>query len=376
MSDKKSSPRLTGLRPLSYMGVNATNPPQLVYGKHPPDFSNSEGFSIGSIWMVMNSRKVYMLTGLAGAPADWTQIYPETSETNTFQTDAGVAESDGQGDINFFGGRSMVTEGLHSTLAIRSSNDLLVLGDLSLPLLSAGLIRPDAVGELGNFVDGTDGQLLVSSSSGDPAWYLITSSDNSLTITPGSNTLDIKVTAAGSGYITQLNTENGTATPLANTIRIVGDGTNNSTSGATNVVTDTLANSLNISNSITGAGDISSTGGDIIGNTITSTGLFTAGNGLTITSGNIINDSFTGGVLQSDASGVITSSNGSDGQVLIGGGTNAAWANLTSSDSSVLFVNGANSALAFLSFYLLCYDFAFGSCVLQECLSLFSFFLL
>ena len=39
----------------------------------------------------------------------------------------------------------------------------------------------------------------------------------------------------------------------------------------------------------------------------------------------------------------IALSNGTDGQLLIGGGSNAAWANITSTDSSVTITNGTNS---------------------------------
>jgi len=49
------------------------------------------------------------------------------------------------------------------------------------------------------------------------------------------------------------------------------------------------------------------------------------------------------GVMQTDATGVVSSSNGTNGQLLIGGGAAPVWANLTSSGGSVTITNGANS---------------------------------
>lgn len=344
MSDKVNTTRLTGLRPLAYTGVVAKTPPQLVYGKSEPDMSNAVGFAIGSIWMVLETRKVFMLTGLSGAPADWTQIYPETSETSTFPVDVGVALSDDLGELNVFGGRSMVTEGLHSTLAIRSDNNLLVLGTLTLPLLGTGFIRSSNMGLLSSFIDGTDGQLLIASSLGLPAWHSVTSGDASLTITPGANSLDITVTASGVGYVKVLATDTGVATPAAGVIT-VGGGLNINTSGATSIVTINLDNTISVPGDITAGTDITCTTNDIVtlAGDIIASGLVTAGTGLTVNAGPIELSSFTAGVVQSDASGILNSSNGTDGQVLIGGGANAVWANLLSSDASVGIISGPNS---------------------------------
>jgi len=51
----------------------------------------------------------------------------------------------------------------------------------------------------------------------------------------------------------------------------------------------------------------------------------------------------TAGVMQTNATGVVSSSNGTAGQLLIGGGSAPAWANLTSSGGSVTITNGANT---------------------------------
>lgn len=54
-------------------------------------------------------------------------------------------------------------------------------------------------------------------------------------------------------------------------------------------------------------------------------------------------DIFTAGVVQSSAAGLFSSSNGTNGQVLIGGAATPTWANVTSSLGSVSITNGAGT---------------------------------
>ena len=65
--------------------------------------------------------------------------------------------------------------------------------------------------------------------------------------------------------------------------------------------------------------------------------------GPTEMTGNLKIDTLTAGVMQTDASGNVSSSNGTNGQLLIGGGAAPVWATLTSSGGSVTITNGANS---------------------------------
>jgi len=343
MSDKLKAPRLTGLHPLAYMGAEATSPPQLVYGKDRPDSSNVSGFNIGSIWMVIKSRTIFMLTGLAGDFADWTQIYPETSETETFPTDVGTAESDAAGELNVFGDVNIVTTGLHSTLTTRTENDLTIIGTLTMPLLGKGFIRSSGVGLLSSLSDGTDGQLIIASSLGAPAWQEFTSSDASFTITPGSNSIDI-VVGGGGPDVTSFDTDSGVATPAAGVITMAG-GTNINTAGGASTVTVNLDASLSFVGSVTAATDITSTTGDIVASAgaVSAGTSVTAGNDLTVTTGPVTFGALGAGVVQSSAAGLISSSNGTDGQVIIGGGAAPAWDSITSGDASITFTTGANT---------------------------------
>ena len=72
----------------------------------------------------------------------------------------------------------------------------------------------------------------------------------------------------------------------------------------------------------------------------------TANGNMTFTpngTGEVIVSYMTAGVVQSSSSGVLASSNGSNGQILIGGGTAPAWANITSTGGTVIITNGANT---------------------------------
>jgi hypothetical protein len=100
-------------------------------------------------------------------------------------------------------------------------------------------------------------------------------------------------------------TDSGTATDSGGIINIIGDGLNTNTSASGNTINVNLNNSLTLSHlALTGIG--------------------------------------IEGVVQTDASGNLFANNGSNGQILIGGGTAPAWANITAG-SNISIVNGANS---------------------------------
>lgn len=100
-------------------------------------------------------------------------------------------------------------------------------------------------------------------------------------------------------------TDSGTATDSGGIINILGDGVNTNTSASGNTINVNLDPSLTISNlRLTGIG--------------------------------------IEGVVQTDASGNLFANNGTDGQILIGGGSAPAWTNITAG-SNITIVNGPNS---------------------------------
>ena len=110
--------------------------------------------------------------------------------------------------------------------------------------------------------------------------------------------------------------------------------------------TITAGNLVVTAGSITAGTGVTATTGNIItsaGN-IQSSGTVTAGTGLTVTSGTTTLSSLSTGVMQTNATGVVSSSSGSNGQLLIASlGTSAAWANIVSSDGTVVVTNGPHT---------------------------------
>ena len=175
----------------------------------------------------------------------------------------------------------------------------------------------------------------------------------------------------GSGDLETLTSNTGgVVSPTANNINVVGDGT--TITGVGNPGTSTITFSTvgtGVINTLTGdsggavsplAGNINVVGAgsiSVVGNpgthtlTITPSGAiattYTANSGTAtpaLNNLNIFGNPTT--ILSTSASGSTVTTNlvnGTNGQLIIGGGANAAWANLTSSDASITITNGANS---------------------------------
>lgn len=87
--------------------------------------------------------------------------------------------------------------------------------------------------------EGNDGQLVIAATGAAPAFASLTSTGATITITAGTNTLNLE--AAG-GLATTYNTNSGIATPAAGILKIEGDSDQGTvTSGAGNTVTAVLS---------------------------------------------------------------------------------------------------------------------------------------
>jgi len=206
--------RVTGMHPLSYMGVEATTPPQLIERDIDPT-SEFNQFNIGTIWVNTLTEDVWMLTDLTGGVASWTLMSHETLVING---DTGTATED-NGEVNIIGSGVLNTAG---------ATDTLTLG----------------------MTAATDGQLIIAGTGIVPAWGTVTSGDGTITITAGPNSLDI--TRTGGGGATTFHTDAGNAVTAGAAITIAG-GTNLNTAGAVNTVTVNLDNDVTISGKMTSA---------------------------------------------------------------------------------------------------------------------------
>lgn len=164
----------------------------------------------------------------------------------------------------------------------------------------------------------------------------------------------IQLYPGSGGGATAFPCDVGTANEAGGEINVFG-GTNINTAGAGNTVTVNLDDSVTLAGYLTANSHISSVSGNIYGIDVDATddvlaggvvqagmGLIASGGGLDSTGTNQMRD-LTAGVMQTNAVGVISSTNGTNGQVIIGGGTAPAWANLASADSSITITEGANS---------------------------------
>ena len=148
-----------------------------------------------------------------------------------------------------------------------------------------------------------------------------------------------QVIAQGSGSLDQLTSDAGVALPAAGNININGGGsTNIHTSASGNTITVGVISSPSFAGTTTVATGLVATTGNITataGNLVATAGALSVNTGITVSS-------FGVGVVQSNNAGQFSSSTGTNGQVLIGGGAAPVWANITAG-ANVTITNAANS---------------------------------
>lgn len=184
-------------------------------------------------------------------------------------------------------------------------------------------------------------------------WYLAS-------VAGGSATWIQLYPSGGSGGASEFICDTGTANEAGGILNVFGDG-RIATSGAGNTVSLHLSGAVP-SSFVADTGSADPSGGVL--NILGGSNIHTLGSGNTITinldddvvisgnfgaagnatiGGDVTFSSLTDGVLQTDGSGVVSATNGTNGQVLIGGGTAPVWANITSLGNTVTITNGVNS---------------------------------
>ncbi len=199
-----------------------------------------------------------------------------------------------------------------------------------------------------NLDNGTNGKIIIASTAGSPAYASLTSTGSTITITEGSNTLNIETAGA---IARSFPTDSGTATPALGALTVAG-GTLISTSGAGSTVT------VDLNNGTDGQVIVASTAGSPAYAAITSTGgSLTVSNGsntidVSIAAPVSVADGGTGATSLTDHSVIVGSNTsaitaltvGTDGQVLVGDSANdPIFATLSSSDSTIAFTTGAGT---------------------------------
>jgi hypothetical protein len=174
--------RLTGLNPLSYIGVEATTPPNVYVSDSAPTSSDARNVYLGDFWLDKTTQNLYVLTSVAGGTAEWMLIIGGGGATVNFVTDSGTATESG-GSINILGdGLAISTSGFGDTVTIGISTnptftnltvtdtinvggDVVIDGELILTGFTSGVLVTNNMGAVGEVVT-TDNSILIGNSDG------------------------------------------------------------------------------------------------------------------------------------------------------------------------------------------------------------------
>lgn len=191
----------------------------------------------------------------------------DASIATSYVTDSGSAIASGN-ILNVLGGVGLTSTGSGNNLTINLDSPVVVSngGTGRSTLTVNAVLCGNATSIIGMTNQGTDGQVLIAKTSAIPAFATITSTGSTIAFTLGGNTLNLET---GSAVAKSFTTNSGTATPSSGILSIVGSHGLN-TSGATNVVTVAVNNTLtlgDLSAIAAGSSALTCTTGDI---TITS----------------------------------------------------------------------------------------------------------
>lgn len=285
---------LNGFNPLSYLGVNATTPPQVIIKNFAPLDTNNQ-FPIGTIWINELLSNIYMLVSLAGGVAEWVSV-----DTNLIfpltVPQGGTGNVDFQPYTPICGGPT-ATAPLASVATVGTAGWVLTSqGAGMLPEFAATGASVTLTGNTGGPIVNVAGNFDVV---GDAIY--VTSAGTAGTIT-------------FSGIAGEYIGDAGTATQNANTVGIKGDGVNIATAGAANTLTISCSANPTF-------------------NTITTNHLATLEDVIVVDTISV--NTFGAGVVTSDVTGLMTS--GAPLPIAYGG-TNA----ITAVTNGVTYFNGTS----------------------------------
>lgn len=231
-------------------------------------------------------------------------------DLDTLGTDSGTAIPSG-GIVTISGSTNINTSAAADVITVDLKNDISIVTGLTLSALTEGIMQTDGAGNVIS-TNGLDGQLMISATGAAPAWADVTSTGVTVAIAGGPNTLELEIAATGT--LQRLGADTGPgATTATGTVNVLG-GTNINTVGVGDTTTVNLDNSIALSGGLT----ISSLGA---------------------------------GVLTNSGAGLISATDGTAGQLLIGAtGGVPAWADVTSSTltltpgSGTLSIDGGSSS--------------------------------
>lgn len=271
MSNKNPSYRLTGINPLAYLGVEPYTPPGMTLQSRRPTI-NDANFNIGQFWIWRQENELWVLVNKNdGNPATWMMLGAGGGGASEFPTDLGTAFED-HGELNVFGTSPITTTGSGNTVTVlleNGSDGQVIIGGGSGPVwsnITAGdgiTITPgpnsleisstdgegvdsiitnngsaspvsgviEILGDnllntsaSGNVVTvaldrSDDGQIPIGATGGPTVMANIVSTDGSISINNGPNSIDIELANASTS---QYDCDTGSATPSSGVLNVVG----------------------------------------------------------------------------------------------------------------------------------------------------------
>ena len=181
----------------------------------------------------------------------------------SYPTDAGTAIP-ALNILDILGGVGLSTTGATNVVTVNLDVPVVVSsgGTGKTTLTDRGLVIGRGTTAVDITAAGTNGQVVIAATGANPAFATLTSTGSTVAFTLGANTLNLET---GSAVAKSFTTNSGTATPSAGILSIVGSHGLN-TSGATNVVTVAVNNTLTLGDlSVIAAGSsaLTATTGDI-----------------------------------------------------------------------------------------------------------------
>ncbi len=208
-----------------------------VISKRAPT-SKDKGFELGTMWIDTVLNDVYVLTSVKNNAANWEGTGGGTGSFSALSVNPGNA-------------------------TVTAGNLTVTAGTITASALTAGVVQTSGAGTFGSS-KGNDGQILIASTAGVPAWANITSTGGTCVVTDGPNTINIEATG---GTSSTFPTDSGTANPVAGATTVAG-GTNINTSAAGGTITINLDDSITTVGAVTAGANLSMSAGAC---TVTST---------------------------------------------------------------------------------------------------------
>lgn len=119
------SSRLNGLHPLSYLGVNAVDAPNITRHQRAPTTSDRRNKDILDIWLDLSTtpKNIWMLVSLQNNTATWIEVSTGSTTALSFPTDAGIAVP-AANVLSVLGGTGIDTAGVGSVITVSTSGDV------------------------------------------------------------------------------------------------------------------------------------------------------------------------------------------------------------------------------------------------------------